>query len=95
MELPLRWERRWPIKGAAVEGGTAGLPAGRAGAAFPAGGGPGSWPGAHCPAGVDMATYKSEALHQRYRGKLRPIRHYALGWLPRWSRLVTAVPASI
>ncbi|WP_420112862.1 (Fe-S)-binding protein, partial [Pseudactinotalea sp.] len=23
----------------------------------------------------------------------RPIRHYALGWLPRWSRLVTAVPA--
>ena len=48
--------------------------------------------GADCPAGVDMATYKSELLHQRYRGKLRPIRHYALGWLPRWSRLVTAVP---
>lgn len=56
MELPLRWERRWPIKGAAVEGGTAGLPAGRAGAAFPAGGGPGSWPGAHCPAGVDIIS---------------------------------------
>ncbi|GAB2604981.1 FAD-binding and (Fe-S)-binding domain-containing protein [Pseudactinotalea suaedae] len=48
--------------------------------------------GSDCPAGVDMATYKSEVLHQRYRGKLRPIRHYALGWLPRWSRLVTAVP---
>lgn len=45
-----------------------------------------------CPAGVDMATYKSEVLHQRYKGKLRPIRHYALGWLPRWSRLITAVP---
>ncbi len=48
--------------------------------------------GAECPAGVDMATYKSEILHRRYRGRLRPIRHYALGWLPRWSRLVTAVP---
>src|SRR5580693_8079968 len=25
-----------------------------------------------CPAGVDMATYKAEALYQRYRGKPRP-----------------------
>lgn len=49
--------------------------------------------GSDCPAGVDMATYKSEALHQRYRGKLRPVRHYALGALPRWARLVTALPA--
>lgn len=47
---------------------------------------------ADCPAGVDMATYKAEVLHQRYSGKLRPITHYALGWLPRWARLVTAVP---
>ncbi|MFV0425482.1 MAG: FAD-binding and (Fe-S)-binding domain-containing protein [Beutenbergiaceae bacterium] len=45
-----------------------------------------------CPAGVDMATYKSEVLHRRYRGKVRPLRHYALGWLPRWSALVTALP---
>ncbi|MGY4098177.1 FAD-binding and (Fe-S)-binding domain-containing protein [Nocardia sp. R16R-3T] len=37
-----------------------------------------------CPAGVDMATYKSEALHRRYRHRPRPIDHYALGWLPRW-----------
>ncbi|MGH3281617.1 MAG: FAD-binding and (Fe-S)-binding domain-containing protein, partial [Trebonia sp.] len=38
-----------------------------------------------CPAGVDMATYKAEALYQRYRRKLRPASHYSLGWLPRWA----------
>jgi len=42
-----------------------------------------------CPAGVDMATYKAEALYQRYRRKLRPASHYLLGWLPRWARLAT------
>ncbi|NCT91885.1 FAD-binding oxidoreductase [Cellulomonas sp. APG4] len=41
-----------------------------------------------CPAGVDMAQYKAEVLHRTYRGKLRPVDHYALGWLPRWSALV-------
>jgi len=45
-----------------------------------------------CPAGVDMATYKAEVLHRRYRGRLRPVTHYSLGWLPRWSALVAAVP---
>jgi FAD/FMN-containing dehydrogenase/Fe-S oxidoreductase len=45
-----------------------------------------------CPAGVDMATYKSEALHQRYRRRLRPPAHYALGWLPRWARLAARAP---
>nr|WP_307490694.1 FAD-binding and (Fe-S)-binding domain-containing protein [Cellulomonas humilata] len=45
-----------------------------------------------CPAGVDMAQYKSEVLHRTYRGKLRPMSHYALGWLPRWARLITGVP---
>lgn len=45
-----------------------------------------------CPAGVDMAQYKAEVLHRTYRGKLRPVNHYALGWLPRWTRLVTGVP---
>lgn len=45
-----------------------------------------------CPAGVDMAQYKSEVLHRTYRGKLRPASHYALGWLPRWARLITGVP---
>ncbi len=45
-----------------------------------------------CPAGVDMAQYKSEVLHRTYRRRLRPVNHYALGWLPRWARLVTGVP---
>lgn len=48
--------------------------------------------GRDCPAGVDMARYKSEAIFQRYRGKIRPINHYVLGWLPRWARLVSAFP---
>ncbi|MHA3946698.1 FAD-binding and (Fe-S)-binding domain-containing protein [Cellulomonas bogoriensis] len=41
-----------------------------------------------CPAGVDMAQYKAEVLHRTYRRRLRPVNHYALGWLPRWTRLV-------
>ncbi len=45
-----------------------------------------------CPAGVDMATYKAEVLHQRYRHRLRPPAHYALGWLPRWARLASRAP---
>ena len=47
---------------------------------------------ADCPAGVDMATYKAEALYQRYRHKPRPAAHYALGWLPRWARLAAHAP---
>jgi FAD/FMN-containing dehydrogenase/Fe-S oxidoreductase len=45
-----------------------------------------------CPAGVDMATYKAEALYQRYRRRLRPASHYALGWLPRWAGLASRLP---
>jgi FAD/FMN-containing dehydrogenase/Fe-S oxidoreductase len=45
-----------------------------------------------CPAGVDMATYKAEVLYQRYRRRLRPPAHYALGWLPRWARLAARAP---
>lgn len=48
--------------------------------------------GHDCPAGVDIARYKSEATYRRYQGKLRPPNHYVLGWLPRWARLVTAFP---
>ncbi len=40
-----------------------------------------------CPTGVDMASYKSEALQQTYAGKRRPRSHYFLGRLPRWARL--------
>jgi FAD/FMN-containing dehydrogenase/Fe-S oxidoreductase len=35
-----------------------------------------------CPVSVDMATYKAEFLHQHYRGRLRPLAHYSMGWLP-------------
>jgi Fe-S oxidoreductase len=45
-----------------------------------------------CPAGVDMATYKAEVLYRRYRRKLRPGSHYALGWLPRWAKLASRAP---
>ncbi len=44
-----------------------------------------------CPTGVDMATYKAEALQQRYRRRLRPRSHYTLGALPRWARLAQPV----
>ncbi len=47
---------------------------------------------ADCPAGVDMARYKAESLHRRFRGRLRPVNHYVLGWLPRWSRLAALSP---
>jgi FAD/FMN-containing dehydrogenase/Fe-S oxidoreductase len=47
---------------------------------------------ADCPAGVDMATYKAEALYQRYRRRLRPASHYSLGWLPRWAALTARAP---
>lgn len=47
---------------------------------------------ADCPAGVDMASYKAEALYQRYRRRPRPAAHYSLGWLPRWARLASRFP---
>jgi Fe-S oxidoreductase len=45
-----------------------------------------------CPTGVDMAAYKSEVLHQSYRGRLRPAAHYSLGRLPLWARLAGRMP---
>ncbi|WP_240809874.1 FAD-binding and (Fe-S)-binding domain-containing protein [Actinomadura sp. WMMA1423] len=48
-----------------------------------------------CPTGVDMASYKAEALHRRYRRRIRPRSHYALGMLPRWTRLAARAPATI
>lgn len=44
-----------------------------------------------CPTGVDMASYKSELLHRRYRGRLRPRSHYSLGWLPTLTRIAGPV----
>ncbi|NKX52080.1 FAD-binding oxidoreductase, partial [Arthrobacter deserti] len=44
-----------------------------------------------CPAGVDMATYKSEFFSHYYEGRLRPMSHFSLGWLPRWLKLTTLI----
>jgi FAD/FMN-containing dehydrogenase/Fe-S oxidoreductase len=44
-----------------------------------------------CPTGVDMATYKAEALYQKYDGPdataRRPRSHRLLGQLPKWAAL--------
>ncbi|MBL7501797.1 FAD-binding and (Fe-S)-binding domain-containing protein [Frankia nepalensis] len=45
-----------------------------------------------CPTGVDMATYKSEVLYQKYRHRPRPAAHYSLGWLPRLARVASRAP---
>ncbi|MDF1606015.1 FAD-binding and (Fe-S)-binding domain-containing protein [Nocardioides sp. YIM 152315] len=46
-----------------------------------------------CPTGVDMATYKAEALHQKHDvlGIRRPRSHLLLGQLPRWAALTAPV----
>ncbi|AXT86700.1 FAD-binding oxidoreductase [Aeromicrobium sp. A1-2] len=44
-----------------------------------------------CPTGTDMATYKSEVLHQAYRGRIRPRSHYILGRLPFWARVMSPI----
>lgn len=44
-----------------------------------------------CPAGVDMATYKSEFFSHYYEGKIRPMSHFSLGWLPRWLKLTSRI----
>jgi Fe-S oxidoreductase len=48
-----------------------------------------------CPVGVDMASYKTEFLAQRYQGKVRPASHYSMGALPRWMRIVGKLPAGV
>ncbi|MGH3947490.1 MAG: FAD-binding and (Fe-S)-binding domain-containing protein [Pseudonocardiaceae bacterium] len=45
-----------------------------------------------CPVNVDMASYKAEFLHQRYRHRLRPRWHYALGGLPLAARVAGLAP---
>jgi len=45
-----------------------------------------------CPSGVDMAAYKAEVLHLSYKGKIRPVTHYSVGWMPRWLKLVGLAP---
>nr|WP_228373732.1 FAD-binding and (Fe-S)-binding domain-containing protein [Demequina soli] len=45
-----------------------------------------------CPSGIDMAAYKSEVLYRTYKGKVRPVTHYSIGWLPRWLKVVGLAP---
>jgi FAD/FMN-containing dehydrogenase/Fe-S oxidoreductase len=45
-----------------------------------------------CPTGVDMATWKTEVLHQAYKGRFRPLSHYTLGRLPHWADLAARAP---
>jgi FAD/FMN-containing dehydrogenase/Fe-S oxidoreductase len=44
-----------------------------------------------CPTGVDMATYKAEFLHQHFTGRIRPMAHLSMGWLPLTARLATRI----
>ena len=45
-----------------------------------------------CPTGVDLARLRSEALHQRFRGRRRPRSHITLGRLPRWADVAARAP---
>ncbi|OBI25897.1 FAD-binding and (Fe-S)-binding domain-containing protein [Mycobacterium sp. E2238] len=45
-----------------------------------------------CPVNVDMATYKAEFLFHHYRGRVRPMAHYSMGWIPLWARLAAVAP---
>jgi Fe-S oxidoreductase len=48
-----------------------------------------------CPVDVDMATYKAEFLAHHYRGRLRPMSHYSMGWLPVLARAAAAAPGLV
>ncbi|MET8772457.1 FAD-linked oxidase C-terminal domain-containing protein [Streptomyces sp. NPDC004658] len=48
-----------------------------------------------CPTGVDMATLKAEFMSHHYEGRLRPMAHYSMGWLPLWARLSRTAPSLV
>ncbi|HIV57747.1 MAG TPA: FAD-binding oxidoreductase [Candidatus Stackebrandtia faecavium] len=48
-----------------------------------------------CPVNVDMATYKAEFLSHHYAGRVRPLSHYSMGWLPLWSRIASQTPKAV
>ncbi len=48
-----------------------------------------------CPVNVDMATYKAEFLSHHYAGRLRPMAHYSLGWLPVLARIAKLAPRTV
>ncbi|WP_030437357.1 FAD-binding and (Fe-S)-binding domain-containing protein [Actinoplanes subtropicus] len=45
-----------------------------------------------CPVQVDMATYKAEFLSHHYAGRIRPLDHYSLGWLPAVAQAAALAP---
>jgi Fe-S oxidoreductase len=45
-----------------------------------------------CPVRVDMATYKAEFFAHYYEGRVRPLRHYALGLIQWEARLAARAP---
>ncbi|ABD11357.1 FAD/FMN-dependent dehydrogenase [Frankia casuarinae] len=48
-----------------------------------------------CPVNVDMATYKAEFLAHHYAGRIRPLAHYSMGWLPLAARLASLAPRTV
>ena len=46
-----------------------------------------------CPVNVDMATWKAEFLAHHFAGRVRPLQHYAFGFMDRWAHLASRVPA--
>ncbi|MEU2711223.1 FAD-linked oxidase C-terminal domain-containing protein [Streptomyces sp. NPDC007205] len=48
-----------------------------------------------CPTGVDMATLKAEFMSHHYEGRIRPMAHYSMGYLPVWARLSRLAPSVV
>ncbi|CAN5662878.1 FAD-binding and (Fe-S)-binding domain-containing protein [soil metagenome] len=48
-----------------------------------------------CPVNVDMATYKAEFMFHHYKGRLRPLSHYSMGWLPLLARIAAIAPRTL
>jgi FAD/FMN-containing dehydrogenase/Fe-S oxidoreductase len=46
-----------------------------------------------CPVSVDLTTYKSEFLAQKYKGRLHPLHHYVFGFSDVSARLGSITPA--
>ena len=46
-----------------------------------------------CPVSVDITSYKSEFLSQKYKGKLHPLHHYVFGFSDASARLGSMTPA--
>jgi FAD/FMN-containing dehydrogenase/Fe-S oxidoreductase len=47
-----------------------------------------------CPVNVDLATYKAEFLAHYYGDRLRPLQHYALGFMDRLARAASVLPGA-